>query len=220
MAKKSAPAKAGQPTVGASSGADSGRPLRADARRNRARVLEVAIVVFAEEGLSVPIHEIARRAGVGTGTVSRHFPTKEALFEAIVLDRVERLVSQARTLATAEAPGAAFFEFFSIMVAEGATNRGLAEAFAGAGFDMEAAASRAGYDVMGALRELLTDAQRTGAVRDDIDAADVKALMVGCLARERDATDAAARGRMIAIVRGGLRPPGRHVPAPAAGGAE
>jgi AcrR family transcriptional regulator len=218
MAKKPVPAKAGQPTVGASAGAGSGGSMRADARRNRERVLDVAIAVFAKEGLSVPIHEIARRAGVGTGTVSRHFPTKDALFEAIVLDRVERLVSQARTLATAEDPGAAFFGFFSVLVAEGATNRGLAEAFTGAGFDMEAAASRAGYDVMGALRELLTDAQRAGAVRGDIDAADVKALMVGCLARERDATDTAARARMIAVVCEGLRPKGHHAPAPAPGG--
>ena len=64
--------------------------MRADAARNRARVLEVAYETFAAEGLSVPIDEIARRAGVGAGTVYRHFPTKEALFPAVIDDRVRR----------------------------------------------------------------------------------------------------------------------------------
>src|SRR5260370_4133101 len=83
------------------------RAMRADARRNRARVLEVAQAVFATEGLAVPIDEIARRAGVGAGTVYRHFPTKEALFEAIVISRVERLTEEGGSLASAEDPGPA-----------------------------------------------------------------------------------------------------------------
>ncbi|WP_371781144.1 TetR/AcrR family transcriptional regulator [Streptosporangium subroseum] len=184
----------------------SARPLRADARRNRARVLEVAVEIFAVEGLSVPVHEIARRAGVGTGTVSRHFPTKESLFEAIVLDRVERIVGRARELTTAQDPGAAFFELFAMLVEAGATDRGLAEGFAGVGFDMDAAALRAGYDVVGVMRELLVRAQRAGAVRADLDVADVKALMMGCVVRERDAMDVEVRNRMIAIVCQGFRP--------------
>ena len=78
------------------------RPMRADARRNRARVLEAARAVFAEEGLAVPLDEIAARAGVGAGTVYRHFPTKEALFEAVVTDRiapenVHRLINRIRS---------------------------------------------------------------------------------------------------------------------------
>ncbi|MEV5574593.1 helix-turn-helix domain-containing protein [Spirillospora sp. NPDC052269] len=178
--------------------------MRADAQRNRAKVLEAASAAFAAEGLAVPVQEIARRAGVGTGTVSRHFPTKEALFEAIVLDRVGRLMDRARSLATTQDAGAAFFEYFAYMVEEGALNRGLAEAFAGTGFDMEAAASKAGYDVTAALRELLTNAQQAGAVRADVDTADVKALMFGCLARERDHADPAARDRIITVVREGL----------------
>ena len=66
--------------------AQPARPLRADAARNRARVLEVACETFAAEGLSVPIEEIARRAGVGTGTVCRHFPTKQDLVLAVFAD--------------------------------------------------------------------------------------------------------------------------------------
>lgn len=72
------------------------RPLRADARRNRERVLAAAQEAFAAEGISVPLDEIARRAGVGAGTVYRHFPTKEALFAAAIVDRVDRMTGRAR----------------------------------------------------------------------------------------------------------------------------
>jgi AcrR family transcriptional regulator len=193
------------PAVDRARDAPADRPLRVDARRNRQRVLEVAFDVFATEGLAVPVHEIARRAGVGTGTVSRHFPTKESLFQAVFLDRVERLASRARVLAEAADPGAAFMEFFSLLVAEGAANRGLAEALAGAGFDLDAATGSAEHDIMGSFRRLLERGQRAAALRADVDIADVKALLEGCLARERDTADASARDRMIAIVSNGLR---------------
>ncbi|SDU84348.1 TetR/AcrR family transcriptional regulator [Jiangella alkaliphila] len=181
------------------------RPQRADARRNRARVLDAAIEAFAAEGLSVPVHEIARRAGVGTGTVSRHFPTKESLFQAIVLARLEHLVERARELAAAEPPGDALFAFIRFMVAEGATNRGLADALAGAGFDVEQAAAGTGLDLTDALSDLLVPAQAAGTVRADVGAADVKALIEGCLARERGGADPAARDRMLAVTVRGLR---------------
>jgi AcrR family transcriptional regulator len=180
------------------------RQPRADAVRNRARVLDVAIEAFAAEGLSVPVHEIARRAGVGTGTVSRHFPTKESLFEAIVHSIVARLVIRANELSIAGDPGAAFFGFLASMVEEGATNRALADALAGAGFDIDVAASTGGHDLGRVLTELLAAAQRAGAVRPDIDAADLKAFLVGCSARERDGVDTAARARMLAVIQTGL----------------
>ena len=182
------------------------RPLRADARRNRERVLEAAFAAFAAEGLSVPVHEIARRAGVGTGTVSRHFPTKQALYEAVFVSRVERLVGRARLLKNAADAGGALFDFFGAIVTEGAANRGLADALTGAGFDIKAAASGPGHDVMDALRELLARAQQARAVRHDVDAADVMALIAGCLAREPEPADPAARDRLVSVARRGLLP--------------
>jgi AcrR family transcriptional regulator len=196
---------AGKPALTTADAGGAGRALRADARRNRARVLEVAAEVFATDGLSVPVHEIARRAGVGTGTVSRHFPTKQALFAAILLGRMEQLTGQADALAQGEDPGTAFCSFFATLVHAGAANRGLAEALAGAGYDLDAAAARAGYDLPGRLGDLLARAQRAGAVRDDVDYADVKALLAGCLAREGGSDDAAL-DRVIAVVCEGLRP--------------
>jgi len=183
---------------------EEGRPLRADARRNRARILEAASGAFAAEGLSVTVQEIARRAGVGTGTVSRHFPTKESLFEAILLSRAGWLADQAARLARSADPGAAFAEFFCLVIAEGTANLGVAQALAGAGFDFDSAAKRDGLDVLGALNDLLARAQRAGAVRADVDALDVKALIAGCLARTPTTADPAARDRMISIAVKGL----------------
>jgi AcrR family transcriptional regulator len=153
----------------------------------------------------VPIHEIARRAGVGTGTVSRHFPTKEDLYIAIVRDRIERVVEQGRDLAAAQDPGTAFFEFFSTTVDEFAANLGLADALAGAGFDMHSVASGAKFDVMAILRDLLAGAQKAGAVRKGIELDDVKALMVACC-RGPQSADAGARRRMVEVISQGLRP--------------
>jgi AcrR family transcriptional regulator len=180
------------------------RKPRADAVRNRARVLKAAVDAFATEGLSVPVQEIARRAGVGTGTVSRHFPTKESLYEAIVQSVVERLVARAAELTAAGDPADALFGFLAAMAAEGATNRALADALSGAGFDIDTAAATGEHDLSRVLADLLAAAQRAGAVRPDIDAADLKAFMVGCAARERDGAAPAARDRMLSVIRAGL----------------
>jgi AcrR family transcriptional regulator len=168
-------------------------------------VLDVAYAVFAAEGLSVPIDEIARRAGVGAGTVYRHFPTKEALFTAIVLDKIGQLVENARTLATADDRGAAFFEFFTVMVRTSIDHKGLADALAGEGFDIEAAAAQAEQDLRDAMCDLLVRAQQAGAVRDDVGYADIKALIVGCVAMERQLGDVEGAERTMAIVYEGLQ---------------
>ncbi|MCL1869199.1 MAG: TetR/AcrR family transcriptional regulator [Promicromonosporaceae bacterium] len=179
------------------------RPMRADARRNRDRVLHAAAQAFAAEGLSVPVHEIARRAGVGTGTVGRHFPTKQALYAAVLLDAMRDLAGHADQLAATQPPGDAFFGLLRALVREGSTHRGLAEALAGGGFDIESAATAAGVNVSERLRGLLAAAQQAGAVEPAVAFADVKALVAGCLAAEgQDA------GRVLDVVCRGLAPVG------------
>jgi AcrR family transcriptional regulator len=194
------------------------RPLRADAQRNRTRVLEAARRAFASEGLAVPLDEIARRAGVGAGTVYRHFPSKEALFEAVVVDRLEHLAEVGRA-ALAEAgsdaaAGPAFFCFFRTMVADAHEKMDLADALSGTGVYLREATLAAGRDLTDLLSALLARAQAAGAVRDDIDLADVHALTIGAVAAERrqsdatDAADAAHRaGRVTKVICDGLRPP-------------
>jgi AcrR family transcriptional regulator len=186
--------------------ADAPKPLRADAARNRARVLQVAYEMFAAEGLAVPIDEIARRAGVGAGTVYRHFPTKDALFQAIVADRVRRIVDGARALLAAEGAGQALFTFLRTMVQEGAVDQGLSDALAGIGFDIASAAPKAEQSFMDALGELLTRAQQAGTVRRDIDVHDVKTLLVGCQAMQRYSRSEDQTRRVVQVMTDGLAP--------------
>jgi AcrR family transcriptional regulator len=186
------------------------RPLRADARRNRERVLEAAESVLASEGVSVPIDEVARRAGVGVGTVYRQFPTKEALLEAIMLRRMEKLVEEARSCAAAEDAGAAFFGFLEHLVDEATRKRDLADALGGTGIDMEKAASPVAQQLTTAVAELLDRAQRSGAVRADVAMPELFGLVAGtCMAAERGFPVACAPQRMLGIVFDGLRPGGR-----------
>jgi AcrR family transcriptional regulator len=177
------------------------RPMRADAQRNRERVLHAAADAFAADGLSVPVHEIARRAAVGTGTVSRHFPTKESLYAAVLLERMSELSGYADTLAAEQDAGTAFFALFRRLVQEGAAHRGLAEALAGSGFDIEAAATAAGCNVSDRLRALLTEAQHEGAVDPVVTFADLKALTAACLAYDGPDPE-----RVIEVIVRGLRP--------------
>jgi AcrR family transcriptional regulator len=186
----------------------SNRPPRADALRNRVRVLEAAEAAFSAEGLSVPIDEIARRAGVGAGTVYRHFPTKEALFEAIIVGHVERLVDEARSLSSAENPGRAFFEFWTRMVEEGAAKKDLHDALAGAGMAVRSASIGIVEDLRSAMGELLTRAQEAGAVRDDVAIGELMVLLASTsLAMKLRSDDAALPGHLAAIICDGLRPP-------------
>jgi AcrR family transcriptional regulator len=184
--------------------AQPARPLRADAMRNRARVLEVAYETFAAEGLSVPIDEIARRAGVGAGTIYRHFPTKEALFQAVIMDRMQHLVDVGYALLESDEPGEALFIFLRSMVLQwGATDRGLAEALAGLGIDIAQAAPDAEDAFLALLGELLRAAQEAGTARQDIGVREVKSILVGCQAME--AYNSALADRVTEVVVDGLR---------------
>jgi len=181
------------------------RPLRADALRNRGRVLEVAQEVFATEGLAAPIDEIARRAGLGVGTLYRHFPTKEALFEAIVVGRMEQLVEQARAGAGRDDPGEALFEFLSRMSAESAKKKDFLAALAGKGVDLARLAALK-QQMKRAVAVLVARSQRAGALRSDVGAGEVLALVMGVVgAAERHGAGPAERRRLLGVVFDGLR---------------
>jgi AcrR family transcriptional regulator len=182
------------------------RPLRADALRNRQRVLEVAQEVFATEGIGVPIDEIAKRAGVGVGTLYRHFPTKEALYAAVVLSRLDQALLDAQALARSPDPGAAFFQFLGRLVHEGAAKKDLVEALGAKGAEFKESIGGAKKQLAEALGKLLARAQRAGAVRRDATVTDVFALIHGpfaVIAHHR--VDRSARERLFAIVCDGLR---------------
>lgn len=182
------------------------QPLRSDARRNRALVLQAARSAFEEQGLAVPLGEIARRAGVGAGTVYRHFPSKEALFRATVVDRVRLFTDTARELAHAEDPGRVFYRYLAAVVRLSVRNKGLCDALEGS-FEPSPGVEA---DFRDALAVLLERAQQAGAVRKDASVGDVTALLMGCLSMEQRRGPGTAPGRMTALACDSLRP-GRHV---------
>jgi AcrR family transcriptional regulator len=159
--------------------------LRADAQRNRQRVLAAAQEAFAEEGLAVPLDEIARRAGVGAGTVYRHFPTKEALFEAVILDRVRWLVTHTEGLVAADDPETAFFSFLRLVIEGAGKNRDLVDALA-EGLDNASLIIEAKRDLHRAGAALLKKAQEAGAVRADVGVAEVLVLLTAAARAMRE----------------------------------
>jgi AcrR family transcriptional regulator len=179
--------------------------MRADARRNRAQILTSAVDLFAERGVAVPVDDIARGAGVGVGTLYRHFPTKEALFEAVLEDRVLRLAAEADALLGTDDPGWALFHFLERMVEEATAKRDLLDALAGSGINMKALAMgpRRRLEQVGAA--LLERAQAAGAVRADVVFGDLLHLVAGACVLEDPNGDGQSGERLLAVVCDGLR---------------
>ena len=175
------------------------RPLRADARRNREKVLRAAREAFAASGFAVPLDEIAARAGVGPGTVYRHFPTKEALFEAVVAARIEDLISDARARSDAADPGEAFFGFLALIGQEARSKRDLPDAIGVPGPLQDA--------LREALTVLLRRAQDAGAVRGDVTVTGLVAVCKVALTALHDTSvSPATREEVLAVITDGLRP--------------
>jgi AcrR family transcriptional regulator len=181
------------------------RPLRADAQRNRARVLEAAEAVFAAEGIEVPIDLVAAKAGVGIGTVYRHFPTKERLFEAIMVERVTALATDARTRLETGDPKTAFFDFLDYLVAEVLLKRDLISSFSVAGVEFDVVAADAKHDLDAAVADLLKAAQSAGTVRKDVTAPIVLSLIGATCMTAKHPNPGASVNEMLAVVLDGLR---------------
>ena len=194
-----------KPTVaGGSDSPDAPRPMRADAQRNRTRILDAAEVVFAGEGIEVPVDVIAEKAGVGVGTLYRHFPTKEKLCEAILLERLSGLAEDARAAADAADPGTAFFGFLHHMAELSASKRDLIAAVMGAGIEFEEAAAPVKERLITAVGVLLQRAQAAGVVRADVTADTVVSLVVGTCQVAASHTETCP-GDLLGIVCDGLR---------------
>jgi AcrR family transcriptional regulator len=184
------------------------KPLRADARRNRKRIVEAARQCFAEHGFEGQIDDIARRANVGVGTVYRHFPTKEALYEALAIDRFTRLAEWAREGLDESDPWEGFARFMHRSAELQASDRALSEVMGSQPGLMQEAAEKVA--LMGIVEKLIARAQESKAMRPDVVPEDVPMLMCG-LGR---ATQVGAPGkvmnwqRFLAIVLEGLRAPG------------
>jgi AcrR family transcriptional regulator len=184
------------------------RPMRSDALKNRQRILDAAAAVFADQGVSVPIDVVAERAGVGVGTLYRHFPTKEALFEAIVESKIEDLAVAAKAAAEAPDPGPAFFGFIRLLASEAAVKADIFDVLDSAGIDIKSRIAEHAKALEAALDQLLARAARCGEVRSDVVAEDVLGLVVGtCHGAHRVGRSTEATMRLIGILCAGLRAP-------------
>jgi AcrR family transcriptional regulator len=180
--------------------------MRADALRNRQRILEAAEEIFAREGVAVPVDVVAERAGVGVGTLYRHFPTKEALFEAIVVSRLTSLV-EATKADQASDPGDAFFGFLNLMAEQVSLKHDLFDALAAAGVDVKSRCGELMHQMEAGVDRLRRRAVSAGYVRKDVETEQVIGLVIGaCLAAERPGVENKSCDRMIRIVCDGLRP--------------
>jgi AcrR family transcriptional regulator len=178
------------------------RAQRADARRNRKRVLEAARRCMAREGLDAQIDEIARLAGVGVGTVYRHFPTKEDLVEALATARFERLAQLARDALTAEEePWTAFEGFMRASARIQSEDRALSEVLTSRPETMSRAAES--VDILGLVGELMNRGQSDGSIRADAEPSDVPMLMCALAGTYRNPHTNPER--YIGIVLDGLR---------------
>ncbi|MFF9904275.1 TetR/AcrR family transcriptional regulator [Streptomyces olivaceus] len=189
------------------------KPMRADARRNRERLLRAAAGVFAEHGAGASLDDIARRAEVGTGTLYRHFPTRQALLEAVYLESVEAIAARADTIAAARPPGAALVAWLGELAVGMLQVRGLKALLGTAVTGAEAAADRAdradracGDCVRGAAERLVRAAQEAGAVRGDVAPIDVLRLVHGVVTACESAgeTDGTAVRRYLSLLMEGL----------------
>lgn len=185
---------------------DADDQLRADARRNRGRILAAAEKVFAEKGPQASTEEVAVAAGVGIGTVFRHFPTKAALLEGVVLTKIQRLIDEADALSTSQDPRAALFEFFSRMVAGSSSKRAFSDALAEAGVDLKSATAELKQELGRKIGTLLANAQRVGTVRRDVGVPELMALMSGAFHAAEHGTDCNETVcRVLGIIFDGLR---------------
>ncbi|MGH3002983.1 MAG: TetR/AcrR family transcriptional regulator [Gaiellaceae bacterium] len=185
------------------------RELRADAQRNRLRILEAARELIAEQGVDVPVTGIAERAGVGVGTIFRRFPTKDDLLIAVVEQRAEHLLEAAGAAAASDEPGPALRLFMQTAVSLQICDRGFCDAM-----DSNLFASvtlrRLFKQVVASAGDLLARAQAAGDVRGDVTAEDITMILAGIVRSGlilEDTVPGAWR-RYLDLALDGLRPEG------------
>ena len=189
--------------------------MRADARRNRAAVIEASKKLFADEGLDAQMPDVAKAAKVGVGTVYRHFPTKDDLIAALAAERFERLAEKAREGLAREDAWEGICDFIRFAAQIQADDRGLCEVMGSRPEVMDASARGVGLDEI--VDQLVRRAQRSGDLRKDVQWEDI--AMTACALGQSTQTDMGPGTgrwpRLVEIVIDGLRAPGgRKLPKP------
>jgi AcrR family transcriptional regulator len=181
------------------------RAQRADALRNRARILEVARTVIEEQGTQASLRDVARRSGVGLGTLYRHFPTRDELLEALLGEGFDRLAAKAAALEGSDSPYDALTEWLRDFVGGATAYRGLAASMMATLGDESSSLHASCLAMRQAAARLLERAQDAGHIRPDVDGTDLFALAgaIGWIADQAPSI-AARREHLFSLVMGGL----------------
>ncbi|HLZ82051.1 MAG TPA: TetR/AcrR family transcriptional regulator [Caulobacteraceae bacterium] len=186
------------------------RKPRADAQRNRERLVDAAKAAFAESGAEVSLEEIARRAGVGIGTLYRHFPTREAVVAAVYQREVQQIADAAKRLLASEAPGEALHEWMRLFVDYIATKKVIVSAFGSIPAGAKGLYPSSGLKLIDGVALLVERARAAGDIRADADPNDILRALIGFTYGAAGAGWEASALRLIDILMDGLRTPGRE----------
>jgi AcrR family transcriptional regulator len=179
--------------------------LRADARRNYDLLLAAASSAFAEHGTDASLRDIARQAGVGIGTLYRHFATREALLEALLRDQFDNLREKAESLLAERSPSAALLAWLHALAGSSATYRGVPESVMGALNDEESELHASCVAMRAAGGHLLARAQQAGEARQDVTANELLAVTAGVAwASQQSSTQPAMVDRLLLIAMHGF----------------
>ncbi|NUS21194.1 MAG: TetR/AcrR family transcriptional regulator [Mesorhizobium sp.] len=192
-------------TTEATRDAPAQKPLRADAQRNREKLVEVAAQAFAADGVDASLEEIAKRAGVGIGTLYRHFPTREHLVEVVYRREVEGLCHAAEDLAREHPADVALELWMQRFVDYIATKRGLATSLRLLLTTNSTLFSDTSGRVSAAMRGLIEAAAASGKIRADVDASDVMHALGGIYSAPNTPDWRDRSGRLVKLLMDGLR---------------
>ena len=185
--------------------APAAKSLRADAQRNRDKLVNAAGLAFAEHGINTSLEEIALRAGVGIGTLYRHFPTREHLVEVVYAHEVEALSQAANDLAKKHPPGIALAQWLQRFVDYMAAKRGMADSLKLLLASNSEFFAEASGKIPAALQKLLDAAIAEGSIRADIDSADVMHALSGIYGGAQTPDWRDRSKRLVALLMDGLR---------------
>ena len=184
---------------------DGGRPLRADARRNRDRLLDVAVRAFSQDGPDATLDAIAKEAGVGIGTLYRHFPTREALIEAAYRSELARLCDAVPDLLLAMPPDEATRTWMDRYIDYMRTKRGMADALRAVIASGGSPYAQSRDRLITAITALLAAGAAAGTLRADVQPADVLASLSGVSLAAGEPAQRDQAGRLLDLLMDGLR---------------
>jgi AcrR family transcriptional regulator len=182
------------------------RARMAEAQRNRARLVEAATKLFASADASVALEAVAREAGVGIGTLYRHFPTREMLVEAVYRDQIQKLDGTARELLRQHPPATALRLWMDAFLGWAVTKHGMVDALRAVVSSGRIGPNEMRGELESVVSVFLAKGAEVGDIRSDVDAADVAATLAGVLAVASAPNQRAQAGRMLDLIASGLRP--------------